>query len=57
MAPLRLGGLRGKKNTHSIGWKVSVKSLLLESKGKQGAQDFEGIFIKKQFIGSGIFIF
>jgi hypothetical protein len=26
VAPLRLGGLRGKKSTPSIGWEVSVKS-------------------------------
>jgi hypothetical protein len=26
MAPLRLGGLRGKKSTPSIGWEVPVKS-------------------------------
>jgi hypothetical protein len=26
VAPLRLGGLRGKKSTPSIGWEVLVKS-------------------------------
>jgi hypothetical protein len=26
VAPLRLGGLRGKKSTPSIGWEVPVKS-------------------------------
>jgi hypothetical protein len=26
VAPLQLGGLRGKKSTPSIGWEVSVKS-------------------------------
>jgi hypothetical protein len=26
MAPLRLGGLRGKKSTPSIGWEVPVRS-------------------------------
>jgi hypothetical protein len=26
MAPLRLGGLRGKKSTPSVGWEVPVKS-------------------------------
>jgi hypothetical protein len=34
MAPLRLGGVRGKKSTHSIGWKVPVKSRWLAS-GRQ----------------------
>jgi hypothetical protein len=32
MAPLRLGGLRGKKSTPSIGWEVPVRSQWLESK-------------------------
>jgi hypothetical protein len=31
VAPLRLGGLRGKKSTPSVGWEVSVKSHRLES--------------------------
>jgi hypothetical protein len=26
MAPLRLGGLRGKKSTPSVGWEVPMKS-------------------------------
>jgi hypothetical protein len=26
VAPLRLGGLRGKKSTPSVGWEVPVKS-------------------------------
>jgi hypothetical protein len=27
VAPLQLGGLRGKKSTPSIGWEVPMKSL------------------------------
>jgi hypothetical protein len=27
VTPLRLGGLRGKKSTPSVGWEVPVKSL------------------------------
>jgi hypothetical protein len=32
VAPLRLGGLRGKKSTPSVGWEVPVSSLAV---GKQ----------------------
>jgi hypothetical protein len=31
VAPLQLGGLKGKKSTPSIGWEVSVRSQRLES--------------------------
>jgi hypothetical protein len=32
VAPLRLGGLRGKKSTPSIGWEVPVRSQRLASR-------------------------
>jgi hypothetical protein len=32
MAPLRLGGLRGKKSTPSVGWEVPVRSQQLASR-------------------------
>jgi hypothetical protein len=44
MAPLWLGGLRGKKSTPSIGWEVSVKSPWLESGVMDGVQERENIF-------------
>jgi hypothetical protein len=32
VAPLQLGGLRGKKSTPSVGWEVPVRSHRLESR-------------------------
>jgi hypothetical protein len=32
VAPLRLGGLRGKKSTPSVGWEVPVRSHRLASR-------------------------
>jgi hypothetical protein len=37
VAPLWLGGLRGKKSTPSIGWEVPVKSRLVGTWELQGA--------------------
>jgi hypothetical protein len=36
VAPLRLGGLRGKKSTPSVGWEVPVKSPWLASGRSRG---------------------
>jgi hypothetical protein len=38
MAPLWLGGVRGKNSTHSIGWEVLVKSRWLASGRQEGVQ-------------------
>jgi hypothetical protein len=38
VAPLRLGGLRGKKSTPSIGWEVPVRSSRSASERQEGAQ-------------------
>jgi hypothetical protein len=38
VAPLRLGGLRGKKSTPSIGWEVPVKSRRSASEELHGAR-------------------
>jgi hypothetical protein len=38
MAPLQLGGLRGKKSTPSVGWEVPVISQQLASKSKEERQ-------------------
>jgi hypothetical protein len=52
VTPLRLGGLRGKKSTPSIGWEVSVKSFRLADERKDIAQVFSrlSIVIKYQQI-------
>jgi hypothetical protein len=42
--PLRLGGLRGKKSTPSVGWEVQVNSSQLASGQLDGAQAWENIF-------------
>jgi hypothetical protein len=42
VAPLRLGGLRGKKSTPSVGWEVPVKSSWLASGELDGAQAWLG---------------
>jgi hypothetical protein len=39
VAPLRLGGLRGKKSTPSIGWEVPVKSHRSTSRSCTSARD------------------
>jgi hypothetical protein len=44
VAPLRLGGIRGKKRTPSVGWEVPVKSPWLASGELDGAQARENIF-------------
>jgi hypothetical protein len=44
VAPLRLGGLRGKKSTPSVGWEIPVKSSWLASKELDGAQARGSIF-------------
>jgi hypothetical protein len=38
VAPLRLGGLRGKKSTPSIGWEVPVRSQQLARGSKEDHQ-------------------
>jgi hypothetical protein len=38
VAPLRLGGLRGKKSTPSIGWEVPVKSRRSAKRELHGAR-------------------
>jgi hypothetical protein len=42
MAPLRLGGIKGKKSTPSIGWEVPVKYQILAS-GIQTEHQCRGI--------------
>jgi hypothetical protein len=44
VAHLRLGGLRGKKSTPSVGWEVPVTSLRLASKRSKGAPSWRNIF-------------
>jgi hypothetical protein len=59
VAPLRLGGLRGKKSTPSIGWEVPVKSQRLASGRKEGAPLLKDIFrfhLRFFFVGYGILI-
>jgi hypothetical protein len=54
VAPLRLGGLRGKKSTPSVGWEVPVKSQRLASGRSEGTSvskdHLQAIFI----VGYGI---
>jgi hypothetical protein len=37
VAPLRLGGLRGKKSTPSVGWEVPVSILVVGKQERHGA--------------------
>jgi hypothetical protein len=55
VAPLRLGGLRGKKSTPIVGWEVPVNSQELASRRSEGAPLLGKTFI---FVGFryGIFI-
>ena len=53
VAPLQLGGLKGKKSTPSVGWEVPMTSSWLESEEIDIARSWEGTF-RIQFIGYGI---
>jgi hypothetical protein len=41
VAPLRLGGLRGKKSTPSVGWEVPVRSHRSTSRELDGARTWD----------------
>jgi hypothetical protein len=49
VAPLWLGGLRGKKSNPSVGWKIRVKSLRLARERSGGA-----LSLKTPLISYGI---
>jgi hypothetical protein len=54
--PLRIGGIREKKSTHSIGWEVPVKYLLLTRGRREGVQDI-GVHPQPTiYIGPVIFV-
>jgi hypothetical protein len=44
VAPLRLGGLRGKKSTPSVGWEVPVRYRRLASREVEGVQVWDNDF-------------
>ena len=54
MAPLRFGGLRGKKSTPSVGWEVPVKSHRLES---ESDMERMGQQLREDNLGYGTLIF
>jgi hypothetical protein len=49
VAPLRLGGLRGKKSTPSVGWEVPVKSRRSASGSARSAGRHSKRAIRQQY--------
>ena len=50
VAPLWLGGLRGKKSTPSVGWEVPVKSLQLASERSEERRHGRTSLISSPFV-------